>query len=158
MRRGFQLERTQFIACPRSEVFAFFRDATNLRRITPPSLHFRILQPQGVAVHEGMLIDYQLRLCGVPFHWRSRIESFEPGVRFVDVQLRGPYRAWRHLHEFRDVSGGTEMRDQVDYCLPLGSLGSFAHWAFVRRMLGRIFDYRRGVIEGIFNDHAKMRA
>ncbi len=91
MTRGFVLERKQFIPCSRSEIFAFFCDAKNLQRITPASLHFQIVQPKEVAVHEGMLIDYKLRWFGVPFHWQSRIESFEPGVRFVDVQLRGPY-------------------------------------------------------------------
>jgi ligand-binding SRPBCC domain-containing protein len=152
MTRGFRLERRQIIPCARSEVFAFFCDAKNLQRITPASLHFQIQEPHGVAVHQGMLIDYKLRLYGLPFHWQSRIESFEPDVRFVDVQLRGPYRAWRHLHEFRDISGGTEMLDRVDYSLPLGPLGSFGHWAFVERTLSRIFDYRRDVIESIFND------
>ena len=155
MTRCFVLQRKQFISCSRSEIFAFFCDAKNLQRITPASLQFQIVQPKGVAVHEGMLIDYKLRLFGVPFHWQSRIESFEPGERFVDVQLHGPYRVWRHLHEFRDVPGGTEMLDRVDYSLPLGPLGSFGHWAFVQRILGHIFDYRREAIESIFNDRRK---
>jgi ligand-binding SRPBCC domain-containing protein len=155
MTRGFRLERRQFIPCARSEVFAFFCDAKNLQRITPPSLHFRILQPDGIAVHQAMLIDYKLRLYGLPFRWQSRIESFEPDVRFVDIQLRGPYRAWRHLHEFRDISGGTEMFDRVDYSLSLGPLGTFAHWVFVERTLGRIFDYRRDTIMSIFEDRRK---
>jgi ligand-binding SRPBCC domain-containing protein len=147
----YRLERRQFIRSSPDEVFDFFCDVTNLQRSTPAFLHLRVVQPRLEKVHEGMLIDYELRLLGVPLHWRSGIESFEPGVRFVDVQLRGPYREWRHLHEFRGAAEGTEMLDRVDYSIPCGPIGSLAHAAFVRRTLGRIFDFRRDVIEQIFN-------
>lgn len=143
MSRVYRLERTQFIPCPREQVFGFFSDARNLERITPEFLQFHVLNDGDTPVHEGMLIDYTLKLFGMPFRWQSRIEAFEPGRRFVDVQLRGPYRRWRHLHEFTDVPGGTEMRDCVDYELPLGRLGQLAHAFFVQRTLGKIFDFRQ---------------
>lgn len=143
MNRAYRLERTQFIPCPREEVFAFFSDARNLEHITPEFLQFHVLNEGPTDVYSGMLIDYRLKLFGVPFRWQSRIESFEPGRRFVDVQLRGPYRLWHHVHEFADVPGGTQMRDCVDYELPLGRLGQLAHALFVRRTLEKIFDFRR---------------
>ncbi|HVX60871.1 MAG TPA: SRPBCC family protein [Pirellulales bacterium] len=145
-----RLERTQFVARPREEVFAFFSDARNLEQITPAFLQFRVLNEGATGVHAGMLIDYRLKLFGIPLRWQSQIEAFEPGEQFVDVQLRGPYRTWRHLHEFRDAPGGTQMIDRVDYALPFGPLGSLAHALFVRRTLGKIFDFRREKIEELF--------
>jgi ligand-binding SRPBCC domain-containing protein len=150
MSNCYRLERTQFVARPREEAFAFFSDARNLEQITPAFLHFRVLNEGATGVHAGMLIDYRLKLFGIPLRWQSQIEAFEPGEQFVDVQLRGPYRVWRHLHEFRDASGGTQMIDRVDYALPLGPLGSLAHALFVRRTLGKIFDFRREKIEELF--------
>lgn len=152
MSRNYRLERSQFVPRPRDEVFAFFSDVKNLERITPEFLHFHVLGEGSTGVHAGMLIDYRLKLFGVPLHWQSRIESFQPGEQFVDVQLRGPYRRWRHLHEFRDAPGGTLMLDQVDYELPLGPLGSLAHALFVRRTLGKIFDFRREKIGELFGN------
>lgn len=144
------LERTQHLPRPRDEVFAFFADAHNLERITPPSLRFRILTPDPIELGPGALIEYRLSLFGVPFGWRTIIEAYEPGRRFVDVQLAGPYRRWRHVHEFEDARGGTLMRDRVEYELPLGPLGRLAHALLVRRQLRAIFDFRREVVGAIF--------
>ncbi len=143
------LERVQFIPRPRSEVFAFFSDATNLERITPPFLRFRILTPTPIDLREGTLLDYRLRLFGIPFGWRTRIEVFEPDRRFVDTQLRGPYKLWRHLHEFAEVADGTSMLDRVDYDIPLGTLGDLMRKLFVARTAERIFDFRAQAIDKI---------
>lgn len=142
------LERVQIIPRPRSEVFAFFSDATNLERITPPFLRFRIVTPTPIDIREGTLIDYRLRLFGVPFSWRTRIDVFEPETRFIDTQLRGPYSLWRHLHEFEELDGGrsTRMRDRVDYAVPLGPLGDVARALFVARTVEHIFDHRAATI------------
>lgn len=147
----FVLERRQQIRRARADVFAFFADVQNLERITPAFLNFRILTPLPVPMRAGALIDYELRLYGVPLRWQTRIEEVDPGVSFVDVQLRGPYRHWHHLHEFIDVEGGTEVRDTVHYELPWGPLGSIAGALFVRRSLDRIFDHRQRVLEQTFH-------
>lgn len=131
-------------------MFAFFADAANLERITPPALRFQILTPPPIAMRAGTIIDYRIALFGVGFHWRTRIEAFEPEVSFVDLQVKGPYASWRHQHDFRDEGDGTTMRDRVEYELPLGPLGWFAHTLFVRRQLAAIFDYRRQVIARMF--------
>jgi hypothetical protein len=141
-----RLVREQFLARPRPEVFAFFTDVANLARITPDFLHFTILTPLPLEMAAGALIDYRLRLFGIPFQWQTRIETFAPPERFSDIQARGPYRSWRHLHEFEERDGGTLMRDTVDYALPLGPLGAVAHALFVRRSVARIFDHRREVL------------
>ena len=143
------LERVQFIPRPRSEVFAFFSDAINLERITPPFLHFRIVTPLPLDIHEGALLDYRLSLFGFPFAWRTRIDVFEPDLRFIDTQLRGPYKLWRHLHEFDEVAGGTRMLDRVDYEVPLGPLGDLARALFVTRTVEKIFDFRAQAIDGL---------
>jgi ligand-binding SRPBCC domain-containing protein len=139
----------QVVPRPRSEVFAFFADAANLERLTPPALKFSILTPLPIAMRPGAIIDYRLSLFGVPFKWRTVIEVFEPESRFVDVQASGPYALWRHLHEFTEVPGGTLIRDHVDYELPFGPLGEAVHALFVRRQLEAIFAYRRRVIDGV---------
>jgi ligand-binding SRPBCC domain-containing protein len=146
----YHLKRSLFISRPREEVFAFFADAENLERITPAFLQFQILTPRPIVMQVGSLIDYQLRLFGISFRWRTRIDTFEPISSFTDIQLTGPYRTWRHRHEFAAVPGGTEMHDQVEYELPFGPLGTIARELFVRRAVDRIFDHRNATILEIF--------
>lgn len=147
---GYRLQRSQFVARPRNEVFAFFSAASNLERITPRFLKFQVLAASSASVSEGTLIDYRLRLLGVALGWQSRIECFQPPRQFVDVQVRGPYRHWRHTHSFDEVPGGTRIVDEVHYELPFGPLGTLAHALCVRRILRKIFDYREQAIAEIF--------
>lgn len=138
------LQREQSLPGRPQDVFPFFASARNLEAITPPWLGFRVVTPEPIAMSAGTLIAYRLRLHGVPMRWLTRIETWDPGVRFVDAQLRGPYRLWHHTHEFApdpcDPSR-TLMRDTVRWALPLGVLGASA-LPFVRRDLRRIFDHR----------------
>lgn len=150
MARTYRFERVQLIPRPRSEVFAFFAAAANLERITPDFLRFRILTPPPIEMAAGTLIDYQLRLYGVQFRWRTRIDTFEPEASFSDTQVTGPYRRWYHRHEFADAPGGTEMRDIVEYKMRFGPLGALARRLFVQRSINQIFDHRRKVIADVF--------
>ncbi|MET0593228.1 MAG: SRPBCC family protein [Polyangiaceae bacterium] len=150
MAKSYRFERSQTVPRPRAEIFAFFSDASNLGKITPPFVGFEMLSKTPLVIGEGTLIDYKLRLYGVPVRWQTRIETFERDVAFTDIQLKGPYRRWHHRHTFTDVPGGTRMDDVVDYELPLGVLGSIAHALFVARSLEQIFDYRRKVITELF--------
>lgn len=144
------LERSQCIPRPRHEVFRFFAEAANLQVITPAFLHFRILTPLPMRLQSGALIDYRLRLFGIPFRWRTCIDTFEPPYCFADTQLQGPYRSWHHLHTFVEVPGGTEVVDRVEYALPFGPLGGLAHTLFVQRTLRHIFNYRRNCLQTLF--------
>lgn len=145
--RGVQrLDREVIVPASLGETFAFFADAANLQRITPPWLHFSILTPMPVAMQTGLEIEYRISLYGLPLPWRSRIDVWQPGVCFVDRQVAGPYRWWRHEHRFEAVAGGTRVIDRVDYAPRVGWLSG----ALVRRDVGRIFDYRQQALRGIF--------
>jgi len=149
MSTEFNVERTQRVPRSLDEVFAFFAAPGNLARITPSWLGFQIVTPD-VEMRQGLTIEYRIRPLGLPQRWVSEITLWDPPRRFVDEQRRGPYRRWRHLHEFRAVEGGTEIRDRVTYELPLGPLGRVAHALFVRRQLEAIFAYRERVVRGLF--------
>jgi len=127
-------------------VFLFFAAAENLPRITPPELGFRIRSELPIAMHVGALIDYTIRLYGLPFRWRTEITHWDPPHSFVDTQLSGPYARWEHTHTFVEERGGTMIGDRVEYALPLGVLGGMAR-PLVRRQLRRIFDYREGSLQ-----------
>jgi ligand-binding SRPBCC domain-containing protein len=141
-----RLEREQYIDRPLEDVFDFFAEAHNLERITPPWLSFQVLTPDPIEMGVGALIDYRLRVHGLPLRWTSRIENWEPGRSFVDRQLRGPYGLWHHRHTFAERGGGTVVRDEVDYAMPFGAVGDLAHPLFVRRDLERIFTYRHEAV------------
>jgi ligand-binding SRPBCC domain-containing protein len=141
------LQREQLIPHPLEKVFAFFADAANLEAITPPWLRFQILTPPPIAMGPGTLIEYRLRWHGMPIRWVTRIDRWEPPIRFSDVQLRGPYRLWEHLHTFEPCDGGTRMCDVVRYALPFGPLGRLAHRMIVQSDLDAIFDYRAARVE-----------
>jgi ligand-binding SRPBCC domain-containing protein len=138
--RGFRLVAAQFVPRARDEIFEFFSDARQLQAITPPWLHFTVLTPAPIHIRTGTLIDYRLRLRGIPLRWQSRISVWEPPLRFVDEQLRGPYRYWRHEHTFEEQSGGTLCRDTVDYDV-LG--GRLVNWLIVERDIRKIFAFRQ---------------
>jgi ligand-binding SRPBCC domain-containing protein len=137
----------QRIARPLPEVFEFFSRAANLERITPSWLRFSILGAQPVEVSAGTVIPYRLRLHGLPLIWVSQIEEFEHDRLFADRQLIGPYKLWHHRHEFEGDDRQTVIRDEVQYELPLGRLGSLADRLLVRGDVERIFAYRRETIE-----------
>jgi ligand-binding SRPBCC domain-containing protein len=152
------LERQQIVARPLQDVFEFFSQARNLEALTPPWLCFSMLTPGHIEMRSQTLIDYRLRLHGIPLRWTSRIEQWEAGRRFVDRQVRGPYRLWVHTHEFEAHREGTLVRDHIYYQLPLGPLGELAHLAFVQRDLSRIFNYRRFAVSKLIEGGATVRA
>lgn len=130
-----------------SHVFAFFADAPNLEKLTPPWLKFFILTPDPIRMKVGTLIDYRLRIRGMPVYWRTRITAWDPPHRFVDQQVCGPYRLWIHEHKFDEEVGQTLARDRVEYDVPLGIL---VHRLFVRRDIERIFAFRHRKLPQVF--------
>ena len=142
-----RLYREQVIARPIDEVFQFFADAQNLETLTLSWLNFQILTPLPVEMHSGAIIQYSLRLHGVPVHWTTAITDWKPPFEFVDVQLRGPYVMWHHRHRVESFGEQTRMVDEINYVLPYGWLGRLTHAAFVARDLAAIFEFRAQAVE-----------
>jgi len=138
--------------CPLDDAFALFCDASNLERLTPPELRFQILTPLPIEMKRGARIQYRIRLFGVPFAWLTEITHWEPGVRFVDEQISGPFARWVHEHRFSSLGPSTSrIVDDVRYALPFEPVGRLAH-PLVRARLDRIFEFReqrvREILEG----------
>lgn len=133
-----------------TDVFPFFADERNLEKLTPASLKFHVLNKSTTTIQEGTIINYRLKIHGVPIRWKTLIESWEPGRKFVDRQLKGPYKLWHHTHEFEDFAGGTLMRDRVIYKVPLGRVGEMIAGPFVRSDVAKIFSYRKKIIAKLF--------
>ncbi|MBX3315823.1 MAG: SRPBCC family protein [Phycisphaeraceae bacterium] len=149
--RTFTLNTELWLPRSPEDVFPFFADAHNLETITPPFLRFSVLTPAPIHMATGTLIDYRLRLRGVPIRWRTRIAAWEPPHRFIDEQLKGPYRLWHHEHLFMPEDGGTRCVDRVTYAVPGGpGLEGLIERGFVRRDVERIFEYRRARLAELF--------
>ena len=143
-------EAETLIDAPLAEVFSFFSDAGNLARLTPATLDFKIHTPMPLEMREGALIDYTIRLHGIPMKWRTIIRRWAPGREFVDEQLRGPYRKWVHHHRFEAVGENrTRMRDRVEYAIPFPPFGEIA-LPWVRSEIRGIFEFRERTIREIF--------
>jgi len=132
---------------PIDEVFGFFAEARNLEKLTPRWLRFEVLTEGPITMAPGTLIDYRIHWRGIPLRWRTEIEVWEPNHRFVDRQLRGPYRLWRHEHIFVERGDGTAIIDRVEYA-PFG--GALAQRLVVARDVKRIFGYRHEVLHRAF--------
>ncbi|MEZ5418534.1 MAG: SRPBCC family protein [Vicinamibacterales bacterium] len=142
-----RLQTSLLVPRPLPEVFAFFADAGNLQQITPPWVDFRIVTPLPIDMRPGALIDYRLKVHGVPVRWRTEISRWDPPRLFVDTQLKGPYWRWVHTHRFREAPGGTVVEDDVDYAVPGGAL---VDRLLVRRDLRAIFLHRQRAILAAF--------
>lgn len=146
------LEQEQVLPVTLEEAWSFFSTPRNLARITPPDMGFVIHEPfDDSPAHAGQRITYTVRpLFGIPLKWVTLIALAEGPHRFVDSQVKGPYKRWWHLHTFEQVEGGVLMRDRVEYELPLGPLGELAHGIFVKKRLQQIFEHRRETLKRLF--------
>ncbi len=154
----YHLKRKQFLPITLAEAWSFFSDPRNLKEITPPHMKFRILYMSGEnGMFAGQLIRYYVHvLAGIRVHWVTEITHVQELERFVDEQRFGPYALWHHTHSFREVGGGIEMTDEVNYAIPLGFIGRFANWLFVEKQVNAIFDYRFNVLEKRFG-HSELK-
>jgi ligand-binding SRPBCC domain-containing protein len=156
--RCYTLRREQWVAAPLQRIFPFFAQPENLALITPPNLGFRLLTPLPVNMEKGRIIDYTIRVMGVPVRWRTLISTYQPPECFVDEQLIGPYSFWHHTHRFEPRDGGTLLHDEVRYALPVALIGpvrDLAHSLYVQPSLERIFDYREQVFARLFGGTQK---
>jgi ligand-binding SRPBCC domain-containing protein len=140
------------VPAPLDAAFAVFSDASNLQQLTPSWLQFSIVTPLPIVMRVGLEIDYRIRLYGVPLAWTSRIDVWEPEYRFVDRQIAGPYLWWRHAHRFESAGGATRVIDEVEYV----PRAAWMTARMVRRDVERIFRYRQGALQQIFQ-HSSLR-
>ena len=142
------LKKRLWLPEPRERVFEFFSDPYNLDRLTPAWLNFEILTPLPAPMKQGTLLDYRLRIRGIPIRWQSEITAWDPPNGFIDRQTKGPYSLWIHEHRFEDHEGGTLVGDNVEYAVPGGTM---VQKFLVAPDLERIFKYRHRVLEELFN-------
>jgi len=130
----------------------YFSSPKNLKEITPDYMGFETLSnSDSEKMYAGQIITYNVRpVLGVPLYWMTEITHVKDQEYFVDEQRFGPYIMWHHQHFFKAIASGVEMTDLVHYKLPLGPLGDFGHWLFVRKQLKGIFDYRFNLLEKKF--------
>ena len=145
----YNFEMEMIIPADIAKVFSFFSSAENLQRITPPWLNFNILTPTPFQIEQGRFIDYKLSLYGIPFKWKTEITLWDPPHRFIDEQVKGPYRKWIHVHYFEPRGDHTFMRDNVKYEIPV--FHTVINKLFVHKHVTNIFNYRRERINEIFN-------
>jgi ligand-binding SRPBCC domain-containing protein len=145
--RTFRYEDELILKVPLDEVFAFFGEARNLEKLTPSWLRFEVLTEGPIVMAPGTLIDYRIHWRGIPMRWRTEIEVWEPPHRFVDRQLKGPYRLWRHEHVFAETDDGTSIVDRVEYA-PIG--GVIAQRLAVAKDVRKIFAYRHEALAEVF--------
>ena len=134
------------------EVWSFFSDPANLAKITPPELSFKTLTDTGsTKIHKGQMIEYIVKpLFGVPLKWKTEILDVVENTMFIDLQRKGPYLLWKHQHDFKEIPGGTEMIDTVQYQLPFHVLGIWMHRWLIRKKLKQIFEFRYQKVEELF--------
>ncbi|MGK2863236.1 MAG: SRPBCC family protein [Chitinophagaceae bacterium] len=149
----FHFSTSQFLPVDISKAWSFFSSPRNLPLITPPELNFKILtEGKNEEIFEGMLIDYKVTpLFGIPLNWQTRIEKMKNLKYFIDKQIKGPYKLWEHKHYFTEYRNGVLMKDEVKYQLPFGVAGRIAHSLLVRKKIEKIFEYRKMILEKIFD-------
>ncbi|MDX2048024.1 MAG: SRPBCC family protein [Chitinophagaceae bacterium] len=153
------IKRVQQLPITLDKAWDFFSSPHNLREITPAGMDFRILSDPGIEkIYAGQVITYKVKpVAGIPVFWMTEITHVKDKEYFIDEQRSGPYSLWRHSHFFKEIPGGVEMTDLVYYKIPLGILGRFAHWLFVKKQLSSIFDYRYKALEEKFGKWEKLK-
>lgn len=150
----FTLKRVQRLPITKEQAWNFFSNPANLKEITPDYMGFQVTSDPEFSNREmyaGQIITYTVKpVLSIPMFWMTEITQVDFGNFFVDEQRTGPYAIWHHQHHFKAIPGGVEMTDLVHYKIPMGILGIFAHWLFVRSQLASIFDYRWQKLESVF--------
>ena len=147
----YTLERKQNIAMDIDRAWDFFSNPNNLPLITPPSLNLKITSKLPDKMYTGMIITYTVApILNIPMTWVTEITHVEEPNFFIDEQRFGPYKFWHHQHRFKEIDGGIEATDIVNYALPLDPLGRIANQLMVKKQLNEIFSFRSDFLEKRF--------
>ncbi len=152
----FQYKTEQFLPIDLKKAWEFFSSPKNLALLTPKEMDFKVLTKLDKHIHSQMIIDYTVKpLLNIPLHWRTEIIDVKEMVEFTDIQLKGPFKLWKHVHQFIQQKDGVLIKDEVNYALPLSFIGEIAHSLVVKKRIEGIFNYRRKVLEQLFMSDAK---
>ncbi len=135
---------------PLDEIFNFFSNAENLTAVTPTDVEFSMLTPTPIKMHVGTMINYRIKLMGVPFFWCTHINMWEPPYRFADEQLKGPYVFWHHEHTFEQKEGYVLMTDKLHYLSPGWFLEPLINRFFVTPQIKKIWVFRDQQFKKLF--------
>tara|TARA_Y100000385_G_C12891620_1_gene550216 strand:- start:104 stop:637 length:534 start_codon:yes stop_codon:yes gene_type:complete len=147
----YSFSKEQFVPSDMETVFDFFSRPENLEKITPSSMGFNIITPKPIEMKDGAIIDYTVKILGVPVRWRTMITSYKKNEYFIDEQLKGPYSYWHHKHTFKEVEGGVLIIDEITYALPIQAFRKIVHPLIIKPQLKQIFDFRFQIIKDKFN-------
>ena len=149
----FKIYTKQKLPITIEEGWGFLSNPKNLSCITPNYMKFKITDCDFKPVYQGQIIQYTVRpLLNIPLKWVTEITHVVNENYFVDEQRFGPYSLWHHKHFLREIDGGIEMEDIIHYKIPLGFIGEFLNFLFIKNQLKEIFEYRKNKLIEIFGE------
>jgi ligand-binding SRPBCC domain-containing protein len=149
----YTLASKQNLPISKKEAWEFLSSPKNLKAITPEYMSFDILSGADRPMFAGQIIQYIVTpLLGIKTTWVTEITHVVEGEYFVDEQRFGPYALWHHKHFIKEIPGGVEMEDIIDYKVPMGILGQLVHPFIVKPKLDEIFEYRRKKLIELFGE------
>ncbi|WP_462265018.1 SRPBCC family protein [Mucilaginibacter sp.] len=154
--KTYHLQWEQTMPISLAEAWDFFSSPLNLAKITPPQMKFVITSDYTAQtkMYAGMIITYKVSpLLGIKFNWMTEITHVQDKVYFVDEQRFGPYALWHHQHHFKEVPGGVQMTDILDYAIPYGIIGRLSNKLLVGKQIDQIFNYRNQAIIKMFGEY-----
>lgn len=152
----YTFKRKQYIPISLDEAWRFLSSPKNLKELTPDYMGFDILSGADKPMFAGQIIQYSITpILGIKTKWVSEITQVEHKKYFVDIQLYGPYALWHHKHFLKQIDGGVEFEDIIDYKVPLGILGRLVHPFLVKPKLEEIFAYRQQKLIELFGEFKK---
>ena len=147
----YQINTKQKLPISVKEAWEFLSSPNNLAEITPKYMNFKILSGAEKSIFAGQIIQYKVTpVLGITLKWVTEITHVKQNEYFVDEQRFGPYSLWHHKHFIKEIDGGIEMEDIVDYKIPFGFLGQIAHSLFIEKKLRQIFNYREKKLVKLF--------
>jgi ligand-binding SRPBCC domain-containing protein len=149
--KEFIYKTEQILPVQLSKAWEFFSSPNNLALLTPKEMDFKVLTKLDNHIYDHMIIDYTVKpLFHIPLHWRTEILDVQEMIKFTDIQLVGPFKLWKHVHQFVELEDGVLVKDCVHYKLPFGVIGQFLHSLFIKKRIEDIFSYRMKVLEQLF--------
>ena len=150
----YRLHKKQKLPITIDEAWEFLSNPGNLKTITPDYMSFDILSGADRPMYSGQIIQYIVTpIMGIKTKWVTEITHIKDKEYFVDEQRFGPYALWHHKHFIKEIDGGIEMEDIIDYKVPLGILGQFVHPFMVRPKLEEIFNYRQKKLIELYGEY-----